>query len=325
MIADTKNAPVRQACNARGRITYPCSVTMPDSVKAALEGMKLWQGRKLYAKPMSGGLSNANWFVDDGSGRLCFIKVPDAATDFVNRLAANAGSLRASELGIGAKVYEFDPHSGIEVTEFLNGYETCTTTSLRNRKQGLSVMSIYRQLHETELFGHTYTLFDQVDQHLAQIEELGMRLPSWAHVLSEDYPDIKARFMNSGLDLAPCHNDPMPGNFMVKDGQMKIIDFEFCGDNDASCEVGLFLAEMFYDEEDSLPLIEASMGDTSKRSVARVQASRVIGDFKWGMWGLISSQLKPGSFDYGKYGTWKLMRALEYRRHLDWDAVKAAI
>ena len=27
--------------------------------------------------------------------------------------------MKASELGIGAKVYEFDPENGVEVTEFL--------------------------------------------------------------------------------------------------------------------------------------------------------------------------------------------------------------
>lgn len=68
--------------------------------------------------------------------REYFIKVPGAGTGFIDRSVGHAGALKASELGIGAKVYEFNPETGVEVTEFLRGYDTCTTTTLRTQEQG---------------------------------------------------------------------------------------------------------------------------------------------------------------------------------------------
>ncbi|MDD6373841.1 MAG: phosphotransferase [Bifidobacteriaceae bacterium] len=307
-----------------GRLTHPHSVAIPPAVAAAIDGVRMWQGKDLVVAPCFGGLSNENWKVTDDTGTY-FIKVPGVGAGSVNRSQGDQGTTRASDLGIGAKVYEFDPDTGVEVTEFLDGYETCTTTSLRTPEQCRQAIGLYRTLHGSAPFDTTNTLFDQIDEHVEQIRKLGIRMPDWCEELVDDYQDVKARFMASGLDLVPCHNDPMPGNFMTKDGHMKIIDFEYCGNNEASCELGVFLSEMFIDEEDMLPLIEEYAGRVTPQFLARVQASRVIGDVKWGMWGIITSVVRDVRFDYWKYGIWKLMRAYTYRAHLDWHTVKETI
>ncbi|MCH3942396.1 MAG: phosphotransferase [Atopobiaceae bacterium] len=308
-----------------GRISHPRFVDVPANVRDAIEGARMWEGKELFARPLSGGLTNENWFVSDGGPGAYFLKVPGVGTESTDRHAGDVGAVRASDLGIGAKVCEFDQDTGIEITEFLDGYETCTTTSLRTEEQGIQAMGIYRKLHSGEPFEQTNTLFEQVDQHLDQVRRLGIRLPAWACGLVDEYEDVRRRFETSGLDIVPCHNDPMPGNFMVRDGTMKIIDFETCGNNEASCEIGLFLSEMFYEDEDSLPLIEECLGRVTTQSLSRIQASRVIGDLKWGLWGLINSVVRDVRFDYWKYGTWKLMRAKNYQCRLDWGAVKNAI
>ena len=117
----------------------------------------------------------------------------------------------------------------------------------------------------------------------------------------------------------------MPGNFMVNSDGMKLIDFEFCGDNEPTYELGLFFCEMFYDDEEMLPMIEAYYGRIDPHALARIRVSRVMGDLKWGMWGIINSVVRDVGFDYWKYGIWKLMRAKTYQHSIDWDASKLAI
>lgn len=310
---------------AEGRISHNASVVVPKEVKTAIEEAAIWQGDAVFTKPLAGGLNNENWLVRDEQNTPYFLKVPGVGTGFIDRSAGDIGAQRAADLGIGAKVYEFNPKSGVEITQFLDGYDTCTTTSLRTSELGLQVMSIYRTLHGGELFEHTNTLFDQIDQHLCQVQEHNIDLPTWVIDLVEEYKDVKERFMASGLQIVPCHNDPMPGNFMVKDKDMKVIDFEFCGNNESSCELGLFLTEMFYDDEDAMPLLEEYLGTVTAQSLSRVQASRVIGDIKWGLWGVINSVVRNAQFDYWKYGIWKLMRACTYKNRLDWHQVKSNI
>lgn len=318
-------APSHTPMVTEDRVRHSQYVVVPQDVLTAIEDAAIWQGQTVTAKPMSGGLTNENWKVIDAQGTPFFLKVPGQGTGFIDRSNVDAGTLRASDLGIGAAVYEFDPDSGVEITEFLDGWCTCTTTSLRTQEEGLWAMDIYRKLHGGEQFANTNTLFDQIDLHLDQLQEHSIDVPSWVHGLIDEYRDVKARFLASGLDIVPCHNDPMPGNFMVKDHQMRIIDFDFCGNNEESCEVALFIAEMFYDDEDMLPLLEEYFGAVDERHLARVRAARVIGDIKWGLWGIINSVVRTVQFDYWKYGIWKLMRAYTYKNQLDWPKVKESI
>ena len=308
-----------------GRVKHSRYIEVPYEVHDAIEQAKIWQGQIVFAQPLSGGLTNENWKVTDESSVPYFLKVPGKGTGFIDRSNVDAGTMRASDLGIGASVYEFDPETGIEITEFLDGWETCTTTSLRTQEQGIQAMDIYRKLHSGELFANTNTLFEQIDQHLEQVDSMSIDLPDWVHGLIGEYHDVKARFLASGLDIVPCHNDPMPGNFMVKNHEMRIIDFDFCGNNEESCEVALFLAEMFYDEEEMMPLLEEYFGKVDGHKLARVRAARVIGDVKWGLWGIINSVVRDVTFDYWKYGIWKLMRAYTYKKQLDWPKVKDSI
>lgn len=308
-----------------GRVRHSRYINVPSDVRDAIEQAAIWQGQVVTAQPLSGGLTNENWKIIDESLTPYFLKVPGKGTGFIDRANVNAGTLRASALGIGANVYEFSVESGIEITEFLDGWDTCTTTSLRMQEQGIQAMDIYRKLHSSDVFDNTNTLFDQIDQHLEQVDSMSVDLPDWVHGLIDEYRDVKARFLASGLDIVPCHNDPMPGNFMVKNHQMRIIDFDFCGNNEESCEVALFLAEMFYDDEEMMPLLEEYFGTVDACRLARVQAARVIGDVKWGLWGIINSIVRDVVFDYWKYGIWKLMRAYTYKNHLDWPKVKESI
>ena len=175
-------------------IACPPACVLPASVKQAMEDVEMWAGKDLMVKPVDGGLNNETWYVRDEMSREFFIKVPGTGTAFIDRSVGHAGAMKASELGIGAKVYEFDPENGVEVTEFLRGYDTCTTTSLRTLEQGLEAMRTYRALHASEKFGKTNMMVDQIDQHIAQMRELGLSLPPWAAHLLDDYAEVKRSF-----------------------------------------------------------------------------------------------------------------------------------
>lgn len=130
--------------------------------------------------------------------------------------------------------------------------------------------------------------------------------------------------MASGLDLVPCHSDPMPGNFMVKlkDEKivdMQLIDFEFAANNERAYEIAVFLAEVFVDENTSLELIERYYGNVTSDIVARIWVARAVADIKWGSWAVQQRKLSDWDFDYQKYGIWKYARARMLFNDPRWD------
>jgi thiamine kinase-like enzyme len=283
------------------------------AVEKALAGLDTWSGRRIHYAPVTGGLQNSNWLLTvEGAPKRYFMKIPGAGSEaFIDRAVANQAASLASALGIGPEVVLFDLASGVEVIEFLEGYRACTTGDFAQLELAHGVIGHYRALHSAAPLSLTKTVFDMTEEHLAQVRELGLALPEDAEPLLAEYAAAKAAMLASGLDLVPCHNDPMPGNFLVADGKpMKMIDFEFASNNERAYELAVLTTEMFYTERQVLELVEAYYGSADWAVAARVQVCGALADVKWGLWGCVNGAVNTSwDFDYPKYGRWKLMRA----------------
>jgi thiamine kinase-like enzyme len=299
--------------DAAGRPLGSARTDAERAVEKALAGLGAWSGRRIHYAPVSGGLQNNNWLLTvEGAPKRYIMKIPGAGSEaFIDRAVANQAARQASALGIGPEVELFDPASGIEVIEFLDEYRACTTGDFAQLELAHSVIEHYRALHSAAPLSLTKTVFDMTDEHLAQVEELGVALPEDAGSLLAEYATAKAAMLASGLDLVPCHNDPMPGNFLVADGlPLKMIDFEFASNNERAYEIAVLTTEMFYTERQVLELVEAYYGSADWSVTARVQVCGALADVKWGLWGCMNGALITSwDFDYPKYGRWKLLRA----------------
>lgn len=301
--------------------------TIPDVLLRAVSRNPEWAGRPVTGAPVSGGISNDNWRIRIGDDAPIFAKIPGPGTDlFVNRRMVLAAARQASAAGISPRVLFFDEETSVEFGEFVeDGFRASTTLDFQEDAAFEGVLGVYRTLHGTELFAETKTMFDQVDEHLRQVEEEGIELPPWSEEVLANYREAYDAFMESGLELVAAHNDPMPGNFLLRgDGEVKLIDFEFAANNDASYEVGILLAEMFVDVERSRRLCAVYRGSDDEKFYSRAMLSRMIADTKWGLWGIITHHLRDADFDYYKYGSWKLYRTFQIARHPDYRKWLAA-
>ena len=83
-----------------GRISHDEFVIVPQTVTDAVNEAGIWQDKSIYIKPLSGGLNNENWYARDNHGTTYFLKVPGVGTGFIDRSAGDAGTQKASELGM---------------------------------------------------------------------------------------------------------------------------------------------------------------------------------------------------------------------------------
>ena len=256
---------------------------------------------------------NSNWRITvDGKPKRYFMKLPGAGSEsFIDRSLANEAARRAGALDIGPEVVLFDPVTGVEVIEFLEEYRACTNGDLKRPEVPLGIIDLYRVLHSGDKLSVTKTIFDMIDEHLDQVNELGVRLPRDADVILGEYGQAKQAMLASGLDLVACHNDPMPGNILVAPGKpMKLADYEFASNNDRAYELAVMVTEMFYGEQQIMELIEEFYGKAEWSMISRVQVCSALADVKWGLWGCMNHKLSNAwDFDYHKYGAWKLARA----------------
>ena len=281
-----------------------------------------WRNSEIVCERVSGGISNSNWRVTIvDQQRNVFVKIPGKGTEmFVNRQASNEAARKAHAAGLGPEVIHFDAASGVEISEFLDGYRPSTNVDFLDPILRQKVVSIYRELHRNEKLVLTKTIFDMIDEHFRQLDEVRGNTPGDFPWLQRQYSNVKQAFAASGLDIVPCFNDPMPGNFLIgKTGEVKLVDYEFASNNERHFDLGVWFGEMFFSENVSFALIEDYFGAVTPQNTARVFAMRALADLKWACWSMVQQRVSALDFDYYKYGTWKFIRARALMHDSRWS------
>lgn len=290
-------------------------------IEAAIARAQLFQGRDVAYQPVLGGISNTNWRVrrlDDGN--QYFVKIPGKGTEmFIDRAAAFDASRKAGSAGVGPRVYDDLYDDGIEINDFIPDRRACTHSDLGTPTVRRAVIDAYRTLHELEPLRLTKTVFDMIEEHDRQISELGgWRPPDYVWMMKQ-YRLAREALEASGLDLVPCFNDPMAGNFMVDEADtIMLIDYEYASNNDRCYDLGIWFGEMFFTPAVELELIEAYFGAVRPEIVARVAVHKALADVKWSLWSFVQQQVSTLDFDFFKYGAWKLMRMRQLMRDPRW-------
>jgi thiamine kinase-like enzyme len=310
------------------RILGEATTPAERDLEAAISRVSPWQGHRLRYRPVSGGISNANWRIWVGDDpNTFFVKIPGKGTEmFIDRAVAMNASRQAAELGVGPRVYEFLAVDGIEISDFVEGRRSCTHADFRDLALCRTALDCYRTLHGGAMLIQTKTIFDMIDEHHEQVRMLGGWVPPDFPELDHQYRRARAALEASGLDLVPCFNDPMAGNFMMDDaGTIMMIDYEYASNNDRCYDLGIWFGEMFFDEPTEHALIAHYFGRVDAALVARVTVHKALADIKWAAWSMVQQKISALDFDFFKYGVWKYMRARSVLDDPRWDGWLQAV
>lgn len=280
-------------------------------IEATLAKVPDWPLHLARYRPVLGGLTNSNWHVSFDGGRDYFIKVPGRGSEmFIARDAAHEASLRAEACGFGVEVVNFLPREGVEIFAFASEATVATNLDFLREPIRRNAIAALKAFNDTPLLSMTKTIFDQIEEHVAQIAAVNGRLPADHAFLMHRFVEAKSALLASGLDLAPCMNDTLAGNFMIgADDRVILVDFEYACNNDRTYEIALWLLEMGFEPDIEREMIEAYWGWLDPRLEARIAIMKAMGDLKWGIWAMIQNTISKLDFDFYKYGVWKYRRS----------------
>lgn len=306
------------------------SATTPAerAFEATLRRVAPWQGRAMRYRPVLGGISNMNWRVEiEGEAHAYFVKMPGRGTEmFIDRAAARAASRQAERVGLGPRTFDYLDAEDVEIAEFVDGRRPSTNGDFAEPAIRETAIGLYRRFHAAPLLPLTKTVFDMIDEHNRQVAELGAALPPDHAWLTRQVGHARAALTASGLDLVPCFNDPMPGNFLIgEDGSILLIDFEYASNNDRLYDLAIWSGEMFFSEDIDRTLIEMYFGRYSDALFARLMVHKALADVKWSTWAMVQNRISDLDFDFYKYGIWKTMRARSVMNDTRWPAFLKAL
>lgn len=291
------------------------------AIEAAIVAVADWQGRTVSYEPVPDGISNPNWRVHvEAAPHSFFVKIPGEGTEmFIDRRTANEAGRKAHAAGVGARIIDFFPETGVEISEFVEGLRTSTNADFLDPVVRFNGLRALKAFNDSAPLTQRKTTFDMIDEHFDQALTLGGEFPEDFGWLNARYREARRALEASGLDLAPCMNDTLAGNFLLHaDRRVMLVDFEYASTNDRAAELALWFSEMCFSPEVEAEMIEEYYGRLDPALLARVCLFKALVDLKWSTWAMVQNRISRLDFDFFKYGFWKHMRARFVMSDLRW-------
>jgi thiamine kinase-like enzyme len=262
-------------------------------------------------EPLMGGLTNTNYKVTSPSG--CYvvrISGKDTSLLAIDRANEVHNTVAAAETGVGAPFVASLPEHDALVLGFLEG-EVMDAQKLRSGGRLAAVATACSRLHAGRRFLHDFDMFEIQPRYLEIVRERGFRLPD----RYEDFePQIRA--VETAMRLrpepkVPCNNDLLAENFIDVGGEMRLIDYEYSGNNEPSFELGNVWSESNLSLEQLEELVAHYYGRPLRNKVARARLWGLMSKYGWTLWGSIQAGISDLDFDFWGWAMEKYERAVE--------------
>ena len=255
------------------------------------------------------GMTNRS-FLFTCRGKQYIMRIPGEGTDrLIDRRqeAAVYGAIR--DLSLCDDVYYIDPANGYKITAFLENARVCDPEDPNDVRR---CMAFLRKFHERRLHvGHSFDIFGQIEFY----EQLWKGNPS----VYADYRRTKEQI----LSLRPymeahagekvlTHIDAVPDNFLLTGDDIRLIDWEYAGEQDPHVDIAMFAIYALYDRAQIDALIDAYFpegcpGETRLKIYCYVAACGML----WSNWCEYKRQL---GVEFGEYSLRQYRYAKDFYR-----------
>jgi thiamine kinase-like enzyme len=280
---------------------------MSDHLAAAVE--RVWPGRGASFEVLGGGITNHNLkVVLDGEAYVLRITGRDTDLLGIDRRTEHEATRAAAVVGVGPEVVAFVEPEGWLVTRFIEGWIPAPE-ELRRPASLRRVGETLRLVHAGPSLPSRFDSFRVVEDYLATALQRGAAAPAdwdWAAAIA-----ARVEHARRGSVAAPCHNDLLNANFLVKDGQVLIVDYEYAGMGDLFFDLGNLSINNGISEDAQMLLLELYFDRVTPALVARLRLMRIMSDFREAMWGVVQQGLSTLDFDYVDYAGRHFARCLE--------------
>jgi thiamine kinase-like enzyme len=270
-------------------------MTTIDEVIAAIPA---WTGRTIVVEPISAGLTNSNHrVVVDGTP--VFVRIPGPSTELlaVDRANEAYNTVAAATSGVGPRVLHQLPALGVLVLEWLPG-RTMSNDAFAAPVMPARVAAALRRLHAGPRFRDDFDMFRLAERYLRLCDERSFPIPDGYRELAPEVGRIEAAFAVRPLASVPCHNDLLAENYLDDGADLRIVDYEYSGNNDPTFELGNTCQELGWDDDRIEELCLAYFGRATSAPLARMRLNMIMSDVGWSLWAAIQAQISAIDYDF---------------------------
>jgi thiamine kinase-like enzyme len=261
-------------------------------------------------EPLPGGLTNTNYkVVGPGGAYVVRISNKDSSLLAIDRQNELHNTIAAAEAGVGAPFVAALPEYDAVVLGFLEG-RSLTPGDLRRGDLLPLVAGACRRLHGARRFAADFDMFEIQKRYLGVVRKRGLRLPDRYLGFEPHIREIEAAMRVRTEPTVPCNNDLLAENFIDVGGELKLIDYEYSGNNDPCFELGNVWSESNLTREQLVELITLYYGAPLRNKVARAWLWGLVAKYGWMLWASIQDGVSQLEFDFWSWGMEKYERAV---------------
>ncbi len=273
-----------------------------------IRALPIWQGT-VSVSPLTGGLTNQNFRVQDGARRFFVRLGADIPEHQVMRFNELAASRAAHAAGLSPAVVHAE--KGVTVFDFLEAH-TCTPEDIRAPHMLERLVPLLHRCHR-ELPKHLrgpaliFWVFHVIRDYAATLREGGS-----AHVAL--LPDLlsAAETLEAAagpFDIVYGHNDLLAANLLDDGDRLWLIDWDYAGFNTPLFDLGGLASNNAFDEAQERRMLalyfEAPPDDALWRRYRAMKCASLLRETMWSMVSEITSDLDE---DFAAYTAENLTR-----------------
>ena len=186
----------------------------------------------LMAKKLGGGATNTTTFIQTSTDLLVGRNPGKDSDGFLNRAAESENIKIACKIGISPAVI-YDDGQGVLLTKYLKNPKTMSAALFKKVDLLDKTIKTLKKVHDSHTrFANDIDIFERNDRMHEIITKRHFKLSCELEKIISETRELKKIFHEMEIKKVPCHVDTCPGNFVESEGEIKIIDWEYSGNND---------------------------------------------------------------------------------------------
>jgi len=230
----------------------------------------------------------------------------------------------AAATGVAASVHQFLPDDSVLVIGYIEG-RTFRDDDFSGEQVIERVAAACRCLHDGPRFVNGFDMFSIQRGYLELVLASGYRLPSDYLDFAPEVERIHGALAVRAEPTVACNNDLLAGNFIDDGEQIRIIDYEYAGNNDPCFELGNIASECHLTDDQLDHLVTSYYGQRLVNKLARARLQALMSQYGWTLWASIQEATSDIDFAYWPWGMEKYERAAETFRGPELDQLIADV
>jgi thiamine kinase-like enzyme len=252
---------------------------------------------------LSGGITNKNYKITvDGESFVLRMGGSETKHLGIDRKVEYECSRLASQVGVAPEPVAFIEPDGFILARFISG-KGIPAEEIGTEENIKRVLESMKAYHAIEKFPGFFSPFRVAEEYAKTARRFNVQLPPKMDWYLEKSSEIeKAMYAREPLQLRPCHNDLLNGNFIDDGTRIRILDWEYAGMGDIFFDLGNFAVQHEFTVEQDDILLRTYFGNPTDSQRAHQKLMKIMSDLREAMWAQVQIGVSQLDFDYRGYG-----------------------